>query len=121
MSSDESIMPRPQHLTIDALKLQLFTNLNLLSHEVLMYKTERRTFWHLFMATKQLETRETTKFVVSINERLDYLLETAKNAFKNPNDPDNLEYRSFADMANRIVRQGLVKTKYYGLKKVKLG
>jgi|SRR5579883_1379427 len=121
MNADESVMPRPQHLTIDAMKLQLFTNLNLLAHEVLMYKAEKRTFWHLLMASKRLESRESTKFVVSINERLDYLLETAKNVFKNPNDPDNLEYRRFEDMSNRIVRQGLIKYKYGGLKKTKLG
>jgi len=73
------------------------------------------------MASKKLESTEATKFVVSINERLDYLLESAKNAFKNPNDPDNLEYRRFADMANRIVRQSLTRYKYGGLKKSKLG
>jgi len=121
MSVDEPIIPRPQHLTIDAMKLQLFTNLNLLAHEVLMYKTEKRTFWHLLIASKKLETREATKFVVSINERLDYLLETAKNVFKNPNDQDGLEYKRFEDMANRIVRQSMVKYKYGGLKQIKLG
>ncbi|MEO9277478.1 MAG: hypothetical protein ABI340_06850 [Nitrososphaera sp.] len=120
MSVDEPFIPRPQYLTIDAMKIQLFTNLNLLALEVRLFKMDKRSFGFDF-ENKKVKEKEITKFIVSVNESLDYLLETAKNVFQNPLDPDGLEYKRFADMANRRVRQSLVKYKYLGLKKANLG
>jgi hypothetical protein len=112
---------RPQYLQIDAMKLQLMTNLNLLIAEVRMYREERRSFTHNLVVDRTTHNKEVTKFTISINERLDYLLEIAKNVFINPIDPEGLEYKRFEDVANRLVRQGLIKPKLGGLKRKKLG
>jgi hypothetical protein len=117
MSSEMPPLGRPQIFELDEAKLHLLNALNQLRLETWIFYAYKGSFsraWHL---TKKQSDDEVTKFIVSMNERLDYLLEIAKNLLKNPVDVEGLEYRRFEDMANRIVRQRLLKPKYGGLKK----
>lgn len=120
MSSEMPPLGRPQIYEIDEAKLHLLTNLNMLRMEVLTFNAQSRSLTRFFEMGRKEHDKDVTKFVVSINERLDYLLATAKNLLKNPNDSEALEYRQFEDLANKTVRQGLIKKRYGGLVKKKL-
>lgn len=99
------------------MKLQLLTSLNILRLEVLLFNEQIRSLDRPFSVGRKTHNAEVSKFVINMNERLDLLLSIAKNLLKNPNDPEGLTYQQFEDLANKTVRQGLIKKKYGGLVK----
>lgn len=126
MSLGDPSTARPRELTIDAMKIHLLTNLNLLRAEIMNYGLERKLTHALFsdfskFIFRKRISKETTFFVISINDRLDYLLEIAKNVLSSPNDPERLEYQKFESIATTLIHQSLVKKKLFGLKRKTLG
>lgn len=124
MSLGEQFVPRSQEFGIDVVKNQLLMNLNFLSMEIQNFRLDRRfvrffaTDTFKFFARKKLN-QEQAFFVQSINDRLDYLLEIAKNVLKHPNDPEQLEYKKFANYAEELIHQSLIRRKLFGLKSKK--
>ncbi|MEM3160835.1 MAG: hypothetical protein QXJ74_08635 [Nitrososphaera sp.] len=107
MSEEKPRIGRPQVPELDMVKLDLLSNLNMLRMEVWIFNSMRKSLSYQISVTQGRENEDVSRFVLGINERLDYLLRIAKNLLKNPNDEDDLEYKAFEELANRTVRQGI--------------
>jgi hypothetical protein len=117
--------PRARDPMIDVVKLHLLTNINMIRAEIIAFQSERRRWVRLPMGLEDFLLNKTKKeineedklYVNSINDRLAYILEIAKNLLRDVNDPENLEYHRFENLAKSLVERTLYKKTWFGLKK----
>ncbi|MDE1814329.1 MAG: hypothetical protein KGH87_05205 [Thaumarchaeota archaeon] len=119
MRQDEPEFGRMRNPSIDFIKLQLLVAVNQLRLESLLHKAEHRKTKDSFFssASNREQNKDVTFEVVAIQDRVNYILEIAKNLLRDESDPDNNEYHEFENMVKAILGIKLIKKKYFGLKK----
>jgi len=122
MSDDERPFERERSPQIDFIRLQLLNTLNQLRLEIMLHKTEHRKRIQEMLSILQRKdiNNDVTFEVVSIRDRVDYLLESAKNLLRDPNDKENLEYKRFESLVVSILGIKLIKKKKLGLQAKRL-
>jgi hypothetical protein len=119
MSEDESGVNRERNPQIDFIKLQLLVVVNQLRAEILMQKARHGNIVDRLLSLDSIKeiNKSIHLDIITIKDRVDLLLNIAKNLLRSPDDPDNKEYQNFENLVAAILNFKLLKVKKMGLQK----